>query len=386
MIKYICKRCESEKVVKAGLSYNTTKNIVWQRYKCKQCHFNFKAEKKYILPEPKFVYQNQVHKKTDWTSLTNAQTNEYEMFNEVLLELLDLIVVEHKQKTGRPSADIKDVLYCMLTKTYRMISSRRLSSDLKTAEQLGHISKAPTYSSLMYYFNDKRLKPILTELIELSATPIASLDESQFAADASGFSVSKFGRWYDWKFRKESEKRLYRKLHLACGTMTNIITSVTLTNQYSGDAPELKTLVKRTALSFNIKEFSADRAYISRGNLEAIRDAGALPVIPFKSNTRPHGGKNGLLWRKLYVYFKDNPQEFFEKYHRRSNVESVFFMLKQKFGDSLMTKNLMANYNEILCKVLAHNICILIRCFFEFGLTERFSTENPKLRQIKISV
>ncbi|KKK99224.1 hypothetical protein LCGC14_2634890 [marine sediment metagenome] len=306
------------------------------------------------------------------------------MFNEILLELLDFIVVENKQKTGRPSADIKDILYCMLTKTYRMISSRRLSSDLRTAEQLGYISKAPTYSTLMKYFNDKRLKPILTELIELSATPIASLDESQFAADASGFSVSKFGRWFDYKWNKESEKRLYRKLHLACGTKTNIITSVALTNQYGADYNELKGLVKRTAINFKIKEFTADRAYSGRGNLEAIRDVGAIPYIPFKSNSR--GTRNGLLWGKMILFFRNHPQEFYEKYHRRSNVETVFFMLKQKFGDSLMTKNLMANYNEILCKVLAHNICVLIRCFFEFGLTERFSTKNPKLRQIKISV
>ncbi len=383
MKKYICKRCESKKVVKAGVSYNTTKNIVWQRYKCRDCGKNFKAERKIFTEEP-FKYKNQPITKTDWVSLTNAQTNEFEMFNQILLELLDLIVVEKKPRAGRPSADVKDILYCMLTKTYRMISSRRLESDLRNAETLGYISKAPTYSCLMKYFNDKRLKPILTELIELSAIPIASLEEFQFAGDASGFSVSKFGRWFDHKWNNETEQRIYRKLHLACGTMTNIITSVSVTNQYGADSPELKNLVNRTALNFNVKEFSWDKAYLSRGNLEAIRDAGALPLIPFKSNSR--SGKNGLLWRKLYVYFTENPQSFYEKYHRRSNVESVFFMLKQKFGDSLMTKNLMANYNEILCKCLAHNICILIRCFFEFGLTERFSTENPKLRALKIHV
>ena len=380
-----CQRCGSEEVTKKGLSYDSTKQICWQRYKCKKCNKNFKGERTSILPKPNFVYQNQPIPKTDWASLTNSQVNEFEMFNEILLELLDLIVVKETKKIGRPSANIKDILYCMLIKTYRMISSRRLSSDLRTAEQLRFITKAPTYSSLMNYFNDERLKPILTELIELSATPIASLDEIKFAADSSGFSVSKFGRWYDWKFGKETEKRVYRKLHLACGTMTNIITSVILTNQYGADSPQLKHLVKRTALNFNIKEFSADKAYISRANLELIRDTGGLPLIPFKKNTRPQGGKNGLLWRKMYLFFTENPQAFYKKYYKRNNSETVFFMLKQKFGDSLMTKNLNANYNEILCKCLAHNLCVLIRCYFKFDLKERFSTQNPKLHTITIT-
>ena len=44
-------------------------------------------------------------------------------------------------------------------------------------------------------------------------------------------------------------------------------------------------------------------------------------------------------------------------YHRRSNIESAFSMVKQKFGDSCRSKTDTAMKNETLCKLLAHNLC-----------------------------
>lgn len=46
-------------------------------------------------------------------------------------------------------------------------------------------------------------------------------------------------------------------------------------------------------------------------------------------------------------------------FHKRSNVESTFTMIKAKFGDSLRNKTERAQINEALFKVLCHNICCL---------------------------
>ena len=48
-------------------------------------------------------------------------------------------------------------------------------------------------------------------------------------------------------------------------------------------------------------------------------------------------------------------------YHKRSNVESTFSMIKAKFGDSLRSKCDVAMINEALCKILCHNVCCLIQ-------------------------
>ncbi len=39
--------------------------------------------------------------------------------------------------------------------------------------------------------------------------------------------------------------------------------------------------------------------------------------------------------------------EFFEHYHKRSNVETTFMAIKTKFGDTLKSKNEVAQVNEL---------------------------------------
>ena len=56
------------------------------------------------------------------------------------------------------------------------------------------------------------------------------------------------------------------------------------------------------------------------------------------------------------------------RYHARSNVETTFPMIKAKFGDSLRSKSDVGQFNEVLCKVIAHNLCVLISCIHEIGL------------------
>lgn len=65
-------------------------------------------------------------------------------------------------------------------------------------------------------------------------------------------------------------------------------------------------------------------------------------------------------------------EEFLDRYHRRSNVETVFHMIKSKFGDTLMGKTYDFQKNEILGKVVAHNLCVLTQAFYEFGIDPTF--------------
>ncbi len=63
-----------------------------------------------------------------------------------------------------------------------------------------------------------------------------------------------------------------------------------------------------------------------------------------------------------------------EHYHKRSNVESTFSAVKAKFGESVMSKNRTAQINEILCKVIAYNITVLIHEMIELdGITNFLS-------------
>ena len=43
-------------------------------------------------------------------------------------------------------------------------------------------------------------------------------------------------------------------------------------------------------------------------------------------------------WSKMFHYFQFRRDDFLAHYHKRSNVESTFSMMKHKFGDSLRSK------------------------------------------------
>ena len=43
-----------------------------------------------------------------------------------------------------------------------------------------------------------------------------------------------------------------------------------------------------------------------------------------------------------------------------------------KFGDSLKSKNLIAQKNELFCKATAYNITVLIHEMFELGIKTDF--------------
>jgi transposase len=170
-------------------------------------------------------------------------------------------------------------------------------------------------------------------------------------------------------------KREWIKVHLMCGIRPNVVTAVKITDRYAGDSPQFKELVDATAKNFIMQEVSADKAYLSADNLQTLIDHAAMPFIPFKSNSDPARRSTNPLWRRMYHYFSFNQKWFMQQYHKRSNVESTFSMIKAKFGDSLRSKTETAQINEALCKVLCHNLCCLIQSMFELNIKPEFWTE-----------
>ena len=119
-----------------------------------------------------------------------------------------------------------------------------------------------------------------------------------------------------------------------------------------------------------MQELSGDKAYLSVDNLELIEGNGTKAFIPFKSNSTPN--KKGAVWRKAYYSFMLYNEYFLEKYHKRSNAESTVNMIKTKFGKRVSSKNWTAQVNEVLCKVICHNICCVIMEMFCLGIKPDF--------------
>ena len=61
-----------------------------------------------------------------------------------------------------------------------------------------------------------------------------------------------------------------------------------------------------------------------------------------------------------------------DHYHKRPNAESVLSMVKRKSGDPVRSKSDVGQINEVLAKVLCHNMCVRITATHELGVEATF--------------
>lgn len=325
----------------------------------------------------KYIHESKPTKYTqNWEAYNLAQTQEKTLILNFLDELTDLLQFPEVLKAGRKPISLKDKIFFIIIQAYNGKSIRRTVPELELAYQKGIIKKKPHFNMLSKVQRDPNLTKYLKYLINISGMPLRAI-ENDFAVDSSGFSTGLFGRWFDVRLGAESDRRKFMKVHITCGTKTNIISAVNITKGHSADSPQFESLIKETNRFFQIREVSADKAYSSRKNLKIVQDAGAIPFIPFKRNTRVNSpSKNSNIWKKMLVFTSEYPEVFDHHYHKRSNVETVFHMIKRKFGSHLRNRNIVGQINEILAKCLCHNLCILVQELFESGIEIKFKKET----------
>ena len=328
--------------------------------------------------------ETKVEKKTytqNWSNYNMAQMQEFELFDQFLYQLVSTIEEPEQQHMGRPQHKLRDLIFCCIMKTYSQLSSRRSQYLFHEALQRQQISENIHYNALSRTLLKKELTSILHELVHLSAQPLASV-ETDFAVDSSGFRCSTFGNYCEEKHGTK-RTRNWLKAHIITGVNTNIVADIIITDEHSADSPQFKKLMLNTSKFFDIQEVSADLAYSSRKNLEIVDKLGGTAYIPFKKNATGRAGRSAL-WRKTFHYFQLHKEEFLERYHKRSNVESTFGAIKKKFGESVKSKNRIAQENELLCKIIAYNITVLIHEMIQLNGTSEFLSFNGLQKELSM--
>ena len=258
-------------------------------------------------------------------------------------------------------------------KVYCGLSARRFTTDLHEAHEKGFVSKTIPGMKATWFAEDPYYTPILKELVGYSARPLRSL-ETAFAIDSSGFGSTKYEKWYDHKYGITRTRCVWVKTHIASGVKTNVVTAVRILDKDGHDSPQFVPLVKETRKHFEVGEVSADKAYASLENFEAVAECGGQAFIAFKSNAT---GAAGGHFEKAFHFFQFNREEYMTRYHKRSNVESTFSAIKRKFGADVVSKNPTAMVNEVLCKIICHNLTCLIQEQETLGIVPVFWKEEP---------
>src|SRR5262249_49940713 len=137
----------------------------------------------------------------DWPAYNVAQRTEKKRLQALLADLCCQIAEPERPagKSGQKPHRYCDSVFAMGFKTYCGFSCRRLSCGLDDAFAAGHTTRKIPGLKVPQFLENPAFTPILKALIAKSALPLRSV-EHDFAIDSSGFSTSRFERWFDHKY------------------------------------------------------------------------------------------------------------------------------------------------------------------------------------------
>jgi len=253
-------------------------------------------------------------------------------------------------KSGRRGSSIKyadsAILALLAVRQLFHLPLRQTQGFASSVFQLLNISlPVPDYSTICR--RSCKLK------VKLASKPASNI--SHLLVDSSGLKV--FGEG-EWKVRThgKDKRRQWRKLHISMDGESLLITAAVVTDKDCLDRKALAQLLEET--EGQIEKVCADGAYDTTGCYKAIKQRGALGVIPPKSNAVIGG-------RKWFEDRDDHLRKIEEiglkgwkkqsQYHRRSLVENAFYRLKTIFTEKLRSRTEERQTTEALIRCAVMN-------------------------------
>lgn len=176
--------------------------------------------------------------------------------------------------------------------------------------------------------------------------------------DSTGLKVYGEG---EWKVRQHgvSQRRTWRKLHLAVNPDTHEIVAQTLTENGEHDADQVEPLLKQ--VDRRVQTFYGDGAYDQWKVYKTLDERGVDVIIPPRKNAKikQHGNSSAdpLPRDECVRQIRREGRRAWKQsigYHRRSLAETAMHRLKCCFGGSLKNRKLDNQQTEatLRCKLL----------------------------------
>ena len=310
----------------------------------------------------------------DWPAYDAAHRDEPLHFDPLMWDLLEpldsLDPPRAAGKPGRPSTPLR-VQFLVAAKYVRSKRGSRgangeLAKDCKAYDTL--LSRPLNESAPSRLFNRAGVTQLIIELIERSSMAMVDIEDGgTVALDSTGFCIECRGAYCTEK-HDPGRRHTWIKAHIAVGVKTHIILSAKVTDEHGADCPQFLDLLNRVVTrGHKPARVVADKAYLSRENIDGAIALGIDPKIPFKINSVARA-KGSPAWRQKYHEFMAKREEFDRAYHLRSNVESVNSAVKRTLGEQLLSHNSIARFNEFLMRLLCYNIGVVVEQAYEHDI------------------
>jgi hypothetical protein len=258
------------------------------------------------------------------------------------------------------------LFYCSGIRAYEGKTSRKSVAPLKTHfGETWWSENGFHFNRFSEYLNEKPTTAILNWSIAEICTVVMSLFDD-IILDGTGIGLTTRGTYRSERYGiPHTEGRsLYARLNLVMDRKFKMVLAAVVTRDHgkgTGEVSQVRSLLQRVrAIGFAPKRVLADALYGNENVLEAIEECGAEPFIPLKSIYTEQRLPKTPLMLALYWRIKADRDAFQAVYDNRPVIEAGIWSIKAKFEGSTRSRTFRAQVNEILFKVLCHNIDVLI--------------------------
>ncbi len=306
----------------------------------------------------------------NWSDYIKGRQKEKLWALNLLSEAIRILKVKTYGKgNGRPPYPLPDKIFFCVQKVMRRTTYDANEEFIDYSHLKKWVMCKPRPHSVADFMNDFQLTPILEQLIVLTSTPLAEFEKA-YAIDSTGLSTFNRDRWIKVRLEHKQHKD-YKKIHTIIGTRTCVIVSAKVTVGSQGDSPLLIPLLKNISRFFKLDTLSADGAYASRKNAQAVEDKGAVPYFKLRKDVSALS-KGYPAWNRMFHRLRDDKEKYGRFYHSRSLIETSYSMFKRKISAFLSSKTEVAQTNESLCIAISHNLFCLVNAIFCDNLTPIF--------------
>lgn len=280
---------------------------------------------------------------------------------ELLLSVFMLLSPESENKRGTKPYDYRIILTLCILRIFLKKTYNDYEIEMRTnplISSLLGLKNLPSKSTI--HRGMKRLTMQLIFKINFALIEKHLKRKLNIMLDSSGIRTDKRSTWFCLRIKKEISKRDCDKLHLAVCSDLLLILNWRITAWRKHDSPFFKVLL----MPFKFLGIVlADKGYLSRANFQLCMNKGGCAFIPFKKGKKKgstDSPKSHPAWKFAFNLWKKCNDIYMSIYHRRSHIESVFSVIKKRFGDKVSCKSASMRRKEIALRLISYNLRILV--------------------------